>query len=89
MSGILKVIIELYFDYILHFFFSFWFLQFFLFCVTCADCRELDTKNCTILGGLMDANGTCFLPENVTESHWHALQKLSNDSKSPADEYFQ
>ncbi|XP_042892118.1 sodium- and chloride-dependent glycine transporter 1-like isoform X2 [Penaeus japonicus] len=51
-------------------------------------CKEFNSRNCTLAGGLMNVTGICIFPDTVTAEEWDALNKSLSYLKSPADEFF-
>ncbi|XP_063596316.1 sodium- and chloride-dependent glycine transporter 1-like isoform X2 [Penaeus indicus] len=51
-------------------------------------CKEFNSRNCTLAGGLMNVTGNCVFPDMVTADEWNALNKSLSYLKSPADEFF-
>ncbi|XP_047482292.1 sodium- and chloride-dependent glycine transporter 1-like isoform X1 [Penaeus chinensis] len=51
-------------------------------------CKEFNSRNCTLAGGLMNVTGNCVFPDMVTADEWNNLNKSLSYLKSPADEFF-
>ncbi|KAK4025847.1 hypothetical protein OUZ56_014892 [Daphnia magna] len=52
------------------------------------NCRDFDSKNCTLLEGLVDSSRTCHIKAEVSDSFWKELELMNTNSRLPADEYF-
>lgn len=60
----------------------------------CADewkseyCKQYNSRNCTISGGLMNLTGICIYPNMTSVDEWVDLNKSVSLLKSPADDFF-
>lgn len=51
-------------------------------------CRRFDTKNCTTLGGVHLANGSCIFKSEVEPSVWEQVANSTDNTKMASDEFF-
>ncbi|XP_043199073.1 sodium- and chloride-dependent glycine transporter 1-like [Amphibalanus amphitrite] len=51
-------------------------------------CRRFDDKNCTSVGGLLNATGDCVLSHHVDDATWQLLNTTASQRRMPADEFF-
>lgn len=56
---------------------------------TFPDCKEFNSRNCSLNGGMMNLTGVCIFPNMTTAEEWDALNATTSSLKSPAHEYFQ
>ncbi|KAK7068348.1 hypothetical protein SK128_002873, partial [Halocaridina rubra] len=51
-------------------------------------CKQYNSRNCTLSGGLMNLTGVCIYPNMTTTEDWAVLNQSVTSLKSPADEFF-
>ncbi|XP_018026292.1 sodium- and chloride-dependent glycine transporter 2 [Hyalella azteca] len=51
-------------------------------------CKNVDSQECNLNGGLMMLNGTCFYMNSTSPEQWKLVEQSVLAHKSPADEFF-